>query len=52
MKRLLEALIKKASPDLNEHETRWFEELKRMKAQVMGVGRYDAESLKMRTRKV
>jgi nucleoporin NUP82 len=52
MKMLLDTLIKKASPDLNEHETKWFEELKRMKGQVMGVGRYDAESLKMRTRKV
>lgn len=52
MNRLLETQIKKASPDLNEHETRWFEELKRMKAQVLGVGRYDSDSMKMRTRKV
>ena len=51
MNRLLETQIKKASPDLNEHETRWFEELKRMKAQVLGVGRYDSDSMKMRTRK-
>ncbi|KAI5119910.1 hypothetical protein M0805_003714 [Coniferiporia weirii] len=48
MDKLLQALIRKASPELNEHETRWFEELQRMKSQVLGVGRYDSDSLKNR----
>ncbi|KDR83564.1 hypothetical protein GALMADRAFT_219385 [Galerina marginata CBS 339.88] len=48
--RLLQALMKQASPELSEHETKWFEELKRMKADVLGVGRYDEESLVARTR--
>ncbi|EJD01179.1 uncharacterized protein FOMMEDRAFT_110790 [Fomitiporia mediterranea MF3/22] len=52
MERLLQALIRQASPELNEHETRWFEELQRMKAQVLGMGRYDAESLKLRIRQL
>ncbi|KAH8118607.1 hypothetical protein DFH11DRAFT_1568326 [Phellopilus nigrolimitatus] len=52
MDRVLQALIKKASPELNEHETRWFEELQRMKAQVQGVGRYDQDSLKSRIRQL
>lgn len=50
--RLLSALMKKASPELSEHETKWFEELKRMQAEVMGVGRYDSESLVVRTRQL
>lgn len=52
MDRVLQALIKNASPELNEYETRWFEELQRMKSQVLGIGRYDAESLKNRIREV
>lgn len=43
--RLLTALMKKASPELSEHETKWFEELKRMKQEVLGVGKYDDGSL-------
>ncbi|KLO19835.1 hypothetical protein SCHPADRAFT_864426 [Schizopora paradoxa] len=48
MDRVLQALINRASPELNEHETKWFEELQRMKAQVLGVGRYDEMALKTR----
>ena len=52
MDKVLRALIKSASPELNEHETRWFQELERMKAQVLGVGRYDQDSLRNRVRLV
>jgi nucleoporin NUP82 len=52
MDRVLQALINKASPELNEHETKWFEELRRMKSQVLGVGRYDQTSLKIRVQQV
>lgn len=52
MDKVLQALISKASPDLNEHETKWFEELQRMKAQVIGVGRHDQTSLKSRIQQV
>lgn len=52
MDRLLHALVRQASPGLNEHETRWFEELRRMKAQVLGIGRYDPDSLRMRIKQV
>ena len=45
---VLRRLINKASPELNEHEKQWFGELERMKVQVMGAGRYDQTSLKMR----
>ncbi|KIM46011.1 hypothetical protein M413DRAFT_441079 [Hebeloma cylindrosporum] len=48
--RLLQALMKKASPELSELETKWFEELKRMKIDVLGNGRYDEDSLVARTR--
>lgn len=52
MDRVLQAMINKASPELNEHETRWFDELQRMKAQVLGLGRYDQMSLKHRIQMV
>ena len=52
MDKVLQTLIKKASPELNEHETRWFNELQRMKAQVLGVGKHDSQSLKYRVRQV
>ncbi|KAF9008902.1 hypothetical protein BDQ17DRAFT_1349165 [Cyathus striatus] len=48
--RVLQGLMEKASPELSEHETKWFEELKRMKAEVVGSGRYDEGSLVARTR--
>ncbi|KAF8974369.1 hypothetical protein BDZ97DRAFT_1900053 [Flammula alnicola] len=47
--RLLQALMKKASPELSEQETKWFEELKRMKEDILGRGRYDDDSLISRT---
>ncbi|KAK7049644.1 hypothetical protein VNI00_005675 [Paramarasmius palmivorus] len=46
--RMLQTMMEKASPELSEHETKWFEELKRMKAEVMGAGRYDEGSLATR----
>jgi len=50
--RLLQALMEKASPELSEHETKWFGELKRMKQEVLGSGKYDEDSLSMRIRTV
>ena len=50
--RMLQGLMEKASPELSEHETKWFEELKRMKEEISGSGRYDDESLVARTRLV
>jgi len=50
--RLLQALMEKASPELSEHETKWFEELKRMKQDVLGKGKYDEDSLITRTQLV
>jgi nucleoporin NUP82 len=50
--RMLQALMEKASPELSEHETKWFEELKRMKEEISGSGRYDEGSLVARTRLV
>ncbi len=52
MDRVLQALINNASPELNEHETKWFEELRRMKAQILGIGRYDETALKTRVKLV
>jgi len=50
--RLLQALMKQALPELSEQETKWFEELKRMKQDILGAGRYDEDSLVARTRMV
>lgn len=50
--RLLQALMAKASPELSEYETKWFEELKRMKQQILGSGKYDEDSLVMRMKMV
>ncbi|KAF7985224.1 hypothetical protein HWV62_7864 [Athelia sp. TMB] len=50
--RVLQALVNKASPELSEHETRWFEELRRMKDEVVGAGRYDEGSLAARSKLV
>ncbi|KAH7916326.1 hypothetical protein BJ138DRAFT_1075738 [Hygrophoropsis aurantiaca] len=47
--RTLQSLMQQASPELSEHETKWFEELKRMKAEVAGAGRYDEGSIAVRT---
>ncbi|KAF9535116.1 hypothetical protein CPB83DRAFT_781213 [Crepidotus variabilis] len=48
--RLLQALMEKASPELSEHETKWFEELKRMKREILGSGRYDEDALGTRVK--
>lgn len=50
--RLLQALMRQASPELSEHENKWFEELKRMKEDILGRGKYDEDSLASRTRLV
>lgn len=50
--RILQALVDKASPGLSEHETKWFDELKRMKEEVSGAGRYDEGSLSARSKLV
>ncbi|KAF8504220.1 hypothetical protein JB92DRAFT_780955 [Gautieria morchelliformis] len=47
--KLLQAFMDTSSPVLNEHEKRWFAELRRMKADVLGEGNYDSASLKART---
>jgi nucleoporin NUP82 len=46
--RLLQLLMLKASPELSEHEKRWFQELSRMKDEVVGAARYDESSLAAR----
>ncbi|KAG7097129.1 hypothetical protein E1B28_004507 [Marasmius oreades] len=45
---MLQNMMEGASPELSEHETKWFEELKRMKDEVVGLGRYDGGSLESR----
>ena len=47
--KILQALMNSASPGLSECETKWFEELGRMKAEVIGAGKFDDGSLKART---
>ncbi|KAH0840061.1 hypothetical protein J3R83DRAFT_1028 [Lanmaoa asiatica] len=47
--RILQALMNGASPELSECETKWFGELGRMKAEVIGAGKFDEGSLKART---
>ncbi|KAH9045181.1 hypothetical protein EDB85DRAFT_2165813 [Lactarius pseudohatsudake] len=46
--RVLGELMKRASPTLSDHETKWFGELGRMRQQVLGAGRYDEASLMAR----
>jgi len=46
--RILQDLTKKANPELSDYETKWFEELKRMREEIMGIGRYDDSSLTAR----
>ncbi|KAH6915231.1 hypothetical protein BKA70DRAFT_570030 [Coprinopsis sp. MPI-PUGE-AT-0042] len=48
--RMLQSLMEKASPELSEHEKKWFEELKRMKVEILGQGRYDEGSLATRVK--
>jgi len=49
---LLQAFMRKASPELSEHEAKWFEELKEMRAEIVGFGNYDSESLAVRAKQV
>ncbi|KAH9973089.1 hypothetical protein BGW80DRAFT_1437399 [Lactifluus volemus] len=46
--RVLGEIMKRANPTLSDQETKWFDELSRMREQVLGVGRYDDASLKAR----
>ncbi|OBZ76188.1 Nucleoporin nup82 [Grifola frondosa] len=48
--RILQALMAKASPELSEHETKWFDELRRIKEEVVGASRFDDRSLVLRTK--
>ena len=50
--RILRAMMKSASPDLSEHETKWFEELKRLQREIKGTSRYDDNSLTSRSSQV
>lgn len=50
--RMLRVYMRNVAPELSEQETKWFEELKRMKAEVLGQGRYDEQSLRARTKDV
>lgn len=50
--RLLQSFMERASPELSEHEAKWFEELKRIKQDVLGRARYDEDSLVSKTRLV
>ena len=50
--RVLQQWMDSSSPTLNEHEKRWFAEMKRMKSDVLGDSPYDAGSLKSRTETV
>ncbi|EKM59400.1 uncharacterized protein PHACADRAFT_114086 [Phanerochaete carnosa HHB-10118-sp] len=47
--RVLTAMMRNASPEVSEHERKWFEELKRMRDEVVGRGKYDQDSLIART---
>lgn len=48
----LRVYMKKVAPELSEQESKWFEELKRMKAEILGQGKYDGQSLRERTKLV
>lgn len=48
----LRTYMRKVAPELSEQETKWFEELKRMKAEVLGQGKYDEQCLRARTKLV
>jgi nucleoporin NUP82 len=49
MDRILKKLMLRASPELNEHETRWFNELGRMKQEIIGANTNDQDSLSAKT---
>lgn len=48
----LQGMMRRTSPELSENETKWFEELKRMKGEMLGAGKYDEESLRARAKLV
>jgi len=48
----LRIYMRKVAPELSEQESKWFDELKRMKAEVLGQGKYDEQSLRVRTKLV
>ncbi|TBU46590.1 hypothetical protein BD309DRAFT_1007925 [Dichomitus squalens] len=50
MERVLQGLMLKASPELSESESKWFEELRRTKAEVVGAGKYDDQALAARVK--
>jgi len=50
--RTLRVYVRKVAPELSEQEAKWFEELKRMKTEVLGQGKYDEQSLRARTKLV
>lgn len=50
--RVLAELMKHTNPTLSDHETKWFDELGRMREQVLGAGKYDEASLKARMQAV
>ncbi|VDB86566.1 unnamed protein product [Peniophora sp. CBMAI 1063] len=45
---VLQAMMKRANPELTDQEKKWFEELKRMEADVLGSGGHTSESLHAR----
>lgn len=49
---VLRSLMYKASPELSETENKWFEELRRMKQEVVGTSTYDPRSLAFRAKMV
>ncbi|KAI1796250.1 hypothetical protein LXA43DRAFT_989000 [Ganoderma leucocontextum] len=50
LEQVLQGLMVKASPELSESESKWFEELRRMKAEVVGAGKYDDQALVARAK--
>jgi nucleoporin NUP82 len=44
----LQSMMRKASPELSDQEKKWFEELKRLKEEISGAGRYDEGSFTAR----
>lgn len=50
--RTLRIYMRRVEPELSEQETKWFEELGRMKAEVLGQGKYDEQSLRARAKLV
>lgn len=50
--KLLQGLMAKASPELSEQEHKWFEELKRMKDEILGRGKYDEGAIIARVKLV